>query len=76
MGARLRLRPQSRWLARKIAREHGLPLVEAERGLLEQIARGCLRVIPGIGPEGVDAFDPINKEASDGSATYPAAGER
>lgn len=60
------LRPQSRWLARKIARDSRITIMEAEQGLLELIARGHLRVIPGIGPDGADAFEPVLNEPTRG----------
>ncbi|MEI9992078.1 MAG: hypothetical protein WDM86_18830 [Rhizomicrobium sp.] len=61
MPSGVELRPQSRWLARKIARDSGISEAEAERGVLELIARGHLRIIPNAGPEGTDAFEPIIK---------------
>lgn len=57
----MELRPQSKWLARQIARDKGITEQEAEDGLLELIARGHLRVLPGIGPGGLDAFEPVFK---------------
>ncbi|HWY16496.1 MAG TPA: hypothetical protein VNX86_15280 [Rhizomicrobium sp.] len=62
MPAMRRLRPQSRWLARQLARDAGISEESAEQGLLQLIAHGHLRVIKGGGPEGSDAFQPIIKK--------------
>ena len=56
-----KLRPQSRWLARQIAQDTGVTEEEAEEGILTLIQRGHLRIIRGIGPGGLDVFEPVIK---------------
>jgi hypothetical protein len=56
-----RLRPQSRWLIRQIAQDTGVTEEEAEEGILALVERGHLRIVQGIGPGGLDAFEPVIK---------------
>lgn len=58
----LSLRAESRWIVRQIARNTGMTEKETEQAVLALIARGHLRVIPGDGPLGSDAFEFIFEE--------------
>jgi hypothetical protein len=51
-------------MVRKLARECKVTQAEAERGLLELIARGHLRIVPSIGPGARDDFELIIKQSN------------
>ncbi len=55
------LRPQSKWIVQKLAKECHVTEPEAERALLELIERGHVRIVPGAGPKGRDQVEGIIK---------------
>jgi hypothetical protein len=65
MNPRVSLRPEARWLVRQLAEKTGLAEHEVEQGILAMIERGHLRIVPGIGPDGRDGFEPVIKVPAD-----------
>ena len=61
MTAAQQIRPQSRWIVRKLAQECRVTEPEAERALLELLARGHIRIVAGGGPQGRDTIEGIIK---------------
>ena len=53
------VRPQGRWLVKKVARQTGQSEAEVETSLNELIACGHIRVLRGVGPGGQDEFQPV-----------------
>jgi hypothetical protein len=56
-----RVGSKSKWIVKQLARECAVTEPEAERALLELIARGHIRIVPGAGPKGADGFEGIIK---------------
>jgi hypothetical protein len=61
-----RLRPEARWIVDQLVQQTGLSEAEVEVGILQLIDRGHLRIMPGQGSDGSDAFEVVLKGRGDG----------
>lgn len=62
----LKLRPQARWIARTMASRAKITEEEAERAILQLLARGHIKLLPDADPNGADAFMIVVRNGDDG----------